>query len=47
VRLDRGRRNCKLGDLSFLVGWKHRETVKELEENRKEKSIEYYQKKKK
>ena len=35
LRLQHGHRNCKLGDLATLVGWKHQEAVQQLEAKRK------------
>mmetsp|Transcript_464 Transcript_464/g.3451 ORF Transcript_464/g.3451 Transcript_464/m.3451 type:complete len:171 (+) Transcript_464:370-882(+) len=47
LRLQHGHKFCKLGDLSREVGWKHQDTIAELEERRKEKAKVYYQQKKK
>merc|ERR1712137_230773 len=47
LRLAAGHKNCTLGALSSSVGWKHGETVKELEEARKVKAAAYYAEKKK
>lgn len=47
LRLQHGHKFCKLGDLSREVGWKHQDTIAELEEKRKEKAKVYYQQKKK
>uniref|UniRef100_A0A7S0RPU1 60S ribosomal protein L13a n=1 Tax=Chlamydomonas leiostraca TaxID=1034604 RepID=A0A7S0RPU1_9CHLO len=46
LRLQHGHRFCKLGDLATSVGWKHQETVKELEAKRKAKSLKFYETKK-
>lgn len=47
LRLQHGHRFCKLGDLAFSVGWKHRDAVAELEEKRKVKAGKYYEAKRK
>jgi len=47
LRLQHGHRFCKLGDLSSAVGWKHADTVKELEAKRKAKAVKFYEAKKK
>ena len=46
LRLQHGHRFCKLGDLAFSVGWKHRDAVAELEEKRKAKAAKFYEAKK-
>eukprot|EP00877_Chromochloris_zofingiensis_P001191 jgi/Chrzof1/11072/Cz05g22130.t1 len=47
LRLQHGHRFCKLGDLSALVGWKHKEALSELEAARKQKATAFYEAKKK
>lgn len=47
LRLQHGHKYCKLGDLSAAVGWRHQETVAELEAKRKAKSAAFYEAKKK
>lgn len=47
LRLQQGHRFCKLGDLASTVGWKHQDTLKELEAKRKAKSSKFYEAKKK
>ncbi len=47
LRLQQGHRFCKLGALSAAVGWKHQDTLKELEAKRKVKSAKFYEAKKK
>lgn len=47
LRLQHGHRYVKVGDLSHSVGWKHHETVKELEVKRKAKALKYYETKRK
>jgi len=42
LRLQHGHKFCTLGNLATEVGWKHEETVKELEAKRKVKSAEFY-----
>eukprot|EP00960_Hanusia_phi_P011237 328709-Hanusia_phi.AAC.1 len=46
LRLRPGRKYTNLGRMCSEVGWKHRETVKELEEKRKVKGAAYWAKKK-
>merc|ERR1712125_188220 len=46
LRLKPERRFCKLGDLSQQVGWKQRDLVERLENQRKVKSNAYFLKKK-
>eukprot|EP00899_Mesostigma_viride_P020785 jgi/Mesvir1/28708/Mv19679-RA.1 len=46
LRMKPGHKYCVLGELSAQVGWKHFDAVKELEAKRKERSAEFYQKKK-
>eukprot|EP01024_Parvocaulis_polyphysoides_P033679 TRINITY_DN29905_c0_g1_i4.p2 TRINITY_DN29905_c0_g1~~TRINITY_DN29905_c0_g1_i4.p2 ORF type:complete len:210 (-),score=34.56 TRINITY_DN29905_c0_g1_i4:132-704(-) len=46
LRLQHGRRFCKLHQLSSAVGWKQAEVVKQLEEKRKAESEEFYKEKK-
>ena len=46
TRLRPGRRYTNLGRMCSEVGWKHRETIKTLEEKRKVKSEAYWAKKK-
>lgn len=46
LRLKPGHKFCVLGRLSTEVGWKYWDTVKALEEKRKEKSAEFYKEKK-
>lgn len=43
LRLQHGHKYCKLGDLSAAVGWRHQETVAELEAKRKVKAVAYYE----
>uniref|UniRef100_A0A061SE45 Large subunit ribosomal protein L13Ae n=1 Tax=Tetraselmis sp. GSL018 TaxID=582737 RepID=A0A061SE45_9CHLO len=47
LRLAAGHKFCTLKELSTSVGWKHGETVAELEAARKEKAKAYYEEKKK
>eukprot|EP00195_Chlamydomonas_chlamydogama_P016249 CAMPEP_0202897788 /NCGR_PEP_ID=MMETSP1392-20130828/6468_1 /ASSEMBLY_ACC=CAM_ASM_000868 /TAXON_ID=225041 /ORGANISM="Chlamydomonas chlamydogama, Strain SAG 11-48b" /LENGTH=188 /DNA_ID=CAMNT_0049583533 /DNA_START=66 /DNA_END=632 /DNA_ORIENTATION=- len=47
LRLQHGHRFCRLGDLASAVGWKHGETIKDLENKRKAKSLKFYEAKKK
>lgn len=47
LRLKHGRRVVRLGDLSAAVGWKHGETVAELEAKRKVKAAASYAARKK
>ena len=44
LRLKNHRKFCKLGDLSHEYGWKAKEIVQRLEDQRKVKSEEYYKK---
>ncbi|GMH27924.1 hypothetical protein Nepgr_029767 [Nepenthes gracilis] len=46
LRLQKGHKYCLLGRLSKEVGWNHYETIKELEEKRKERSQVAYQRRK-
>ncbi|XP_047307840.1 60S ribosomal protein L13a-4-like [Impatiens glandulifera] len=46
LRLQAGHKYCLLGKLSAEVGWNYHETIKELEEKRKEKSQVVYERKK-
>lgn len=46
TRLKPGRDYCSLGRLAHEVGWKHWDLIKELEEQRKARSHQYYLKKK-
>jgi len=46
IRLAPGRRWCRLGDLCKDIGWKHDQTVQELEAKRKHKSALRWNKKK-
>jgi len=46
IRLRPGRRYTNLGKISTEVGWKYDGVVKRLEEKRKLKSNEYYERKK-
>ncbi|GAB2226510.1 Large ribosomal subunit protein uL13w-like protein [Drosera capensis] len=46
LRLQKGHKYCLLGRLSKEVGWNHYDTIKELEEKRKEKSKVAYERKK-
>ncbi|XP_057534818.1 60S ribosomal protein L13a-4 [Amaranthus tricolor] len=46
LRLQKGHKYCLLGRLSKEVGWNHYDTIKELEEKRKARSQEVYQRKK-
>uniref|UniRef100_A0A453BQA7 60S ribosomal protein L13a n=1 Tax=Aegilops tauschii subsp. strangulata TaxID=200361 RepID=A0A453BQA7_AEGTS len=46
LRLQPGHRFCLLGELSKEVGWNYHETIKELEEKRKEKAKLSYDRKK-
>ncbi|KAL9272299.1 Large ribosomal subunit protein uL13y-like protein [Drosera capensis] len=46
LRLQKGHKYCLLGRLSKEVGWNHYDTIKELEEKRKEKSKVSYEKRK-
>jgi large subunit ribosomal protein L13Ae len=46
LRLGAGHKYCVLGDLSHQVGWKHKATVKALEEKRQAGASEYWAKKK-
>lgn len=47
LRLQHGHRHCELGNLATSIGWKHQDTVKELEARRKVKAAAYYAAKKK
>ncbi|KAJ4760100.1 60S ribosomal protein L13a [Rhynchospora pubera] len=46
LRLQPGHKYCLLGQLSKEVGWNHYDTIKELEEKRKERSKVAYERKK-
>ncbi|TVU40288.1 hypothetical protein EJB05_13745, partial [Eragrostis curvula] len=46
LRLQPGHKFCRLGDLAKEVGWNHQDTIKELEEKRKEKAKIAYDRKK-
>ncbi|KAJ0947191.1 putative ribosomal protein L13 [Helianthus annuus] len=46
LRLTAGHKYCLLGRLSSEVGWNHYETIKELENKRKEKAQVVYERKK-
>ncbi|KAL6745975.1 ribosomal protein L13a component of cytosolic 80S ribosome and 60S large subunit [Haematococcus lacustris] len=46
LRLQHGHRFCKLGDLAASVGWRHQDTIKDLEAKRKVKSAKFYEAKK-
>ncbi|XP_064404868.1 large ribosomal subunit protein uL13-like [Halichondria panicea] len=46
LRLKPGRRFCNIGRLSHEIGWKYKEVVKTLEEKRKARAQEFYQRKK-
>ncbi|KAJ3705984.1 hypothetical protein LUZ61_009689 [Rhynchospora tenuis] len=46
LRLQPGHKYCLLGQLSKEVGWSHYDTIKELEEKRKERSKVAYERKK-
>merc|ERR1712039_59390 len=45
LRLRPERRFCKLGDLSGEFGWKHKDLIKRLEDQRKGKSEAFHKKK--
>merc|ERR1719277_2791338 len=45
LRLRPERRFCKLGDLSAEFGWKHKDLIKRLEDQRKVKSSAFHKKK--
>jgi len=47
VRMKDNRKFCTLGDLSRLGGWTKQETVKKLENRRKEKAAKYWESKSK
>jgi len=47
LRMAHGRRFCRLGDLAHKVGWKHAETVKALEDARRERASAWYSAEKK
>jgi len=42
LRLRPGRKYCRLGDLSSMVGWRHEGLIKKLEDKRKTKSSAFY-----
>eukprot|EP00270_Netrium_digitus_P022106 TRINITY_DN9777_c0_g1_i1.p1 TRINITY_DN9777_c0_g1~~TRINITY_DN9777_c0_g1_i1.p1 ORF type:complete len:224 (-),score=69.53 TRINITY_DN9777_c0_g1_i1:256-888(-) len=46
LRLQPGHKFCLLGRLSHEVGWHYLDTIKELEDKRKERSAEHYNQKK-
>jgi len=46
LRLKPGRKFCKLGDLSALVGWRYSDVIERLEAKRKVKNAGYYERKK-
>ncbi|CAI0561057.1 unnamed protein product [Linum tenue] len=46
LRLQSGHKHCLLGQLSSQVGWNHYDTIRELEEKRKEKAKLMYERKK-
>ncbi|KAL3604727.1 hypothetical protein D5086_005586 [Populus alba] len=46
LRLQKGHKYCLLGKLSSEVGWNHYDTIRELEEKRKERSQVRYERKK-
>eukprot|EP01023_Acetabularia_acetabulum_P041651 TRINITY_DN406_c0_g1_i1.p2 TRINITY_DN406_c0_g1~~TRINITY_DN406_c0_g1_i1.p2 ORF type:complete len:190 (-),score=39.31 TRINITY_DN406_c0_g1_i1:187-756(-) len=46
LRLQHGRRFCKLSELSTQVGWKQADVVKDLEDKRKAEALEFYKEKK-
>ncbi|KNA09457.1 hypothetical protein SOVF_028400 [Spinacia oleracea] len=46
LRLQKGHKYCLLGRLSKEVGWNHYDTIRELEEKRKERSKVVYERKK-
>ncbi|CAO2824510.1 unnamed protein product [Amaranthus hypochondriacus] len=46
LRLQKGHKYCLLGRLSKEVGWNHYDTIRELEEKRKARSQEVYERKK-
>ncbi|KAH9619632.1 hypothetical protein KSS87_011169 [Heliosperma pusillum] len=46
LRLQKGHKYCLLGRLSKEVGWNHYDTIRELEEKRKERSKVAYERKK-
>ncbi|XP_057549711.1 60S ribosomal protein L13a-4-like [Amaranthus tricolor] len=46
LRLQKGHKYCLLGRLSKEVGWNHYDTIRELEEKRKARSQELYERKK-
>merc|ERR1712060_558909 len=45
LRLRPERRFCRLGDLSSEFGWKHKDLIKRLEDQRKVKSAAFHKKK--
>merc|ERR1719414_2144564 len=45
LRLRPERRFCKLGDLASEFGWKHKDLIKRLEDQRKVKSEAFHKKK--
>ena len=47
LRLQQGHKFVRLGDMASQVGWKHNDTVAELEAKRKAKSAAYHEAKKK
>jgi len=42
LRLQHGRRNCRLGDLATKVGWRHGEMVARLEDKRRERAAAWH-----
>nr|XP_023905119.1 60S ribosomal protein L13a-4-like [Quercus suber] len=46
LRLQKGHKYCLLGRLSSEVGWNHYDTIRELEEKRKERAQVTYERKK-
>ncbi|OEL24153.1 60S ribosomal protein L13a [Dichanthelium oligosanthes] len=46
LRLQKGHKYCRLGDLSKEVGWNYQDTIRELEEKRKEKAKVAYDRRK-
>jgi len=46
LRLQQGRKFCRVGRLSHEFGWKHADVVSRLEERRKVKGAAYYERKK-
>nr|AAX48846.1 L13a [Suberites domuncula] len=46
LRLKPGRKYCDIGRISHEIGWKYKDVVKTLEEKRKARATEFYQRKK-